>query len=219
MEHTDAVRLQAVEKYILGELSPAARDEFETHYFDCAVCSFNLRAGIAFAAGTRQFFTEAPAQAKRSPSAGWFSWLKPMVAAPVMAALLFIIGYQYTVSSPRSNPAVGTWFSLVESNVKGPAGQVFNIAPGQSFSVFFDITAQPKSAESVFEVELVDPAGKAVSSATVSAQAAQKSVLYSIPSPSQGEYKLVISEKAAGSTAKVSEIPFTVAFSSRIQQH
>lgn len=220
MEHNDAVRLQAVEKYILGELSPAVRDEFETHYFDCAVCSFNLRAGVAFAAGTRQFFAEAPARAKREPPAGWFSWLKPMIAVPVMAALLVVIGYQYSVGTQRSAPPVGTWYSLVESNVKGPAGQTLNVFQGKPFSVFFDITATPKSADSVFLVELVDPAGRTVSNAVVSAQAAQKPVLYNVPTPSrEGEYNLIISDKSAGATIPAGKVSFTVAFSPQIQQH
>jgi len=220
MEHNDAVRLQAVEKYILGELPPAVRDEFETHYFDCAVCSFNLRAGVAFAAGTRQLFTEAPVRAKSKPSAGWFSWLKPMIAVPVMAALLLVIGYQYSVGTQRSAPAVADWHSLVESNVKGPAGQTVHVAQGKPFSVFFDITAQPKSADSVFLVTLVDPTGKIVSSAEVSAQAAQKPVLYNVPAPSrEGEFNLIISEKTAGATSPAGKVSFTVAFSSQIQQH
>jgi hypothetical protein len=228
MEHTDAIRLQAVEKYILGELPPRARDEFETHYFDCVECSLNLRAGVAFAGASRQFFAEESARQADVivPKVGWLAWLRPLVVVPTFAALLLVIGYQNAVSIPRlretlaSAPAtatvtaVGTWFSLVDSNVKGPAGQTLTVPSGQSFSVFFDITAQPKSADSAFQVELVDPTGKTVSSAAVSAQAAQKPVLYTIPAPTrEGEYKLIILEKAAGSTAKVSEISFTVAFS------
>jgi hypothetical protein len=216
MEHTDAVRLQAVEKYILGELAPSLRDEFEVHYFDCMDCSLNLRSGVAFAAASRQFFAESFVRQAEIVAAkpGWFSWLKPIVAAPVMAALLLIIGYQYAVSTPRSNPAVGTWYSLVESNVKGPAGQTLIVPQGKPFSVFFDITATPKSSDSVFLVELVEPAGKTVSSAEVSAQAAQKSVLYNVPAATrEGEYNLVISEKTAGAKTPAGKVSFTVAFS------
>jgi len=219
MEHNDAVRLQAVEKYILGELSPTVQDEFETHYFDCAVCSFNLRTGVAFAAGTRQFFVEPPVVA---PRAGWLAWLRPLVVVPTFAALLFVVLYQNTVSIPRLQEtlatapaaAVGPWFSLVDSNVKGPAERTLTVSPSQSFSVFFDITAQPKSADSVFQVELIDPSGKTVSTAAVSAQSAQKPVLYSVPAPTrEGEYKLIVLEKAGGSSTRVSEILFAVAFS------
>jgi len=63
MEHTDAVKLQAVEKYILGELTPSLREEFEAHYFDCTACALNLRTGVAFAAVSRQYFAESSAPA------------------------------------------------------------------------------------------------------------------------------------------------------------
>jgi hypothetical protein len=35
MDHLEAKRIQAAEKYVLGELTPALRDEYEEHYFDC----------------------------------------------------------------------------------------------------------------------------------------------------------------------------------------
>jgi len=32
MDHNDAVRLQAAEKYVLGEFPPDLRDEYEEHF-------------------------------------------------------------------------------------------------------------------------------------------------------------------------------------------
>jgi len=34
MDHSEALRQQAAEKYVLGELPPPLRDEFEAHYFE-----------------------------------------------------------------------------------------------------------------------------------------------------------------------------------------
>jgi hypothetical protein len=44
MGHDEAVRILATEKYLLGELSPELRDQFEEHLFDCQRCAFDLRA-------------------------------------------------------------------------------------------------------------------------------------------------------------------------------
>ena len=44
MNHADTVALGAVEKYFLGELSVAERDEFEAHFFECAECASQLQA-------------------------------------------------------------------------------------------------------------------------------------------------------------------------------
>ena len=48
MNHQDAMQLMAVEKYLLNELPPQVRDDFEAHYFDCPECAADLRATDAF---------------------------------------------------------------------------------------------------------------------------------------------------------------------------
>ena len=45
MDHEAAVQQMVVEQYLLDELAPELRDEFEEHLFDCAECSLDLRAG------------------------------------------------------------------------------------------------------------------------------------------------------------------------------
>ncbi|MBS1842339.1 MAG: zf-HC2 domain-containing protein [Acidobacteria bacterium] len=213
MEHNDAVRLQAVEKYILGELSPAVRDEFETHYFDCAVCSFNLRAGVAFAAGTRQLFAEAPARVRREHSAGWFSWLRPMIAVPVMAVLLFVIGYQYV--SSRSSSEVEAWYSLSDSSVHGSSGTRIEARRGQGFHILFDVLPAPQNPNATLLVEVQDVAGRTVLRKSVSALLAQKSLILDLPADfKEGEYKVVVFDLASGSPVRLEQLTFTVAFSS-----
>ena len=222
MEHNEVVRLQAVEKYILGELSPSLRDEFETHYFDCAVCSFNLRAGVAFAAGTHQFFTETQTRAAATvPKHGLFAWLKPMIAAPVMAALLFVIGYQYFAG--RANQPVSeiqAWYSLNDSSVHGSSGTHIEVQQGQGFRLMFDITRAPQNTDGILRIEVRDSAGKAVLRRNLSSHLAQKSVILDLPANFKaGDYKVVVFDQTTGSTSPIQELPFTVAFSSQIQEH
>ena len=222
MEHNEVVRLQAVEKYILGELSPAVRDEFEAHYFDCAVCSFNLRAGVAFAAGTRQFFTETHTRAVATISKpGWFAWLRPVIAAPVMAALLLVIGYQYFAG--RGNQPlteIQPWYSLNDSSVHGSSGTHIEAPQGQGFRLMFDITNAPQKTDGILRIEVRDSAGKVVLSRILSSRLAQKSVILDLPADFKaGDYKIVVFDQAAGSSAPIQELPFTVAFFSKIHQH
>ena len=42
MDHRDALREMAVEKYLLGELTGESRDIFENHLFDCEQCAADL---------------------------------------------------------------------------------------------------------------------------------------------------------------------------------
>ena len=230
MDHTEAVRMQAVEKYILGELSPFHRAQFEEHYFDCADCALNLRAGVAFAAASRQYFAESAVAEKavRTPRAGWFGWLKPLVAVPAFAALIAVITYQNTVSIPRlqretqfsTAAAIAPWFSLVNASVHGSSGTRIEIQPGQAFYLFFDITATPRQADSVFLLQVQDSTGKTLVQSSVPAERAQKSVVLPIPPGfREGDYKLLILAKTAGTSVSAGELPFTVAFSTQIQQH
>jgi anti-sigma factor RsiW len=48
MNHDDAIREQAVERYLLGELAEDARVRFEEHFFDCTVCASELTTGTLF---------------------------------------------------------------------------------------------------------------------------------------------------------------------------
>jgi len=48
MDHSEAVRMQAGEKYVLGELSPVLREEYEEHFFACVACALEVKAAAAF---------------------------------------------------------------------------------------------------------------------------------------------------------------------------
>ena len=44
MDHNEAVRIQATEKYVLGELPPPLRNEFDEHFFECQECAQDVKA-------------------------------------------------------------------------------------------------------------------------------------------------------------------------------
>jgi len=44
MDHSEALRLQAAERYVLGELSPELREQYEEHYFTCEECASDVKA-------------------------------------------------------------------------------------------------------------------------------------------------------------------------------
>jgi len=63
MDHNEAIQLQAAEKYVLGELSPPLRDEFEEHFFDCQECALDVKAAAGFVDNARHVwrFAASPA--------------------------------------------------------------------------------------------------------------------------------------------------------------
>jgi len=53
MDHDEALQLQAAEKYVLGELPPSQRDEFEEHFFECQECALDVKAVAEFVDNAR----------------------------------------------------------------------------------------------------------------------------------------------------------------------
>ena len=53
MSHDEAVAGMMADKYLLRELPEQQRDEFEAHYFDCADCADDVRAGQQLIEGIR----------------------------------------------------------------------------------------------------------------------------------------------------------------------
>jgi len=56
MDHEEAVRLQAAEKYVLGDLAEELCEAYEEHYFDCQECATDVIATAAFVDGARDIF-------------------------------------------------------------------------------------------------------------------------------------------------------------------
>jgi hypothetical protein len=101
MEHNRAVEIQAVERYLLGEVPPEEREDFEEHYFTCAECAQDVRAAARFRANAREILRDpeqfSPAEKDRR-SVWWrFPTLGPLAAA---FTLLCAVAYQNLVTIP-----------------------------------------------------------------------------------------------------------------------
>ena len=107
MDHGESIRLMAAEKYLLGELTPELREQFEEHFFDCQECALDVRAGAALVEHSKVVLSEPVAVPPlRVPvaaptRAAWFAWLRPALVVPILAALLVVIGYQKLVTYPQ----------------------------------------------------------------------------------------------------------------------
>src|ERR1051326_5365984 len=101
MDHELAIRNQAVERYILGEMQPEERDAFEEHFFLCELCADDVRATSAFAEGARAVFREPQRWPK--PKRSWFSatWMPSLAFAGAAALCLVFTAYQNLAVIPR----------------------------------------------------------------------------------------------------------------------
>jgi hypothetical protein len=89
MNHSEAVTSGAVERYLLGQLSAAESEEFESHYFDCLECTRELRVAAIFEDNVRAVVLEE----RRSPKPSIWGWLwqRPWSVVPAVAGSAFAV--------------------------------------------------------------------------------------------------------------------------------
>ena len=215
MDHNEAVRQNATERYLLDELDPEVRDQFEEHLFDCQDCALDVRAAAMFVEQSKIVLAEPVAHAavKRpavAPAkAGWFAWLRPAFAVPVFAILLAVIGYQNLVTYPKlaaavQQPQTGPWAS-VNVSTRGAATIAIKTHPGEGFGLLVNL---PPDTEFVsYTVELYNPAGKLEWSGPLSAESADQGRQIYIPGRNRlpGSYTLAVrGVNAAGESKEIS---------------
>lgn len=235
MDHDEAVRLYAAEKYLLGELPKEQHAAYEEHYFDCAACAEDLKATVAFMEGARQVVRESVPEIiqdkKLVPAASlvevWFSRLfKPAFVIPVVAALLFFIVYQNGVTIPSlrlassrlASAEVVKSFSLmsVGSRGEGLSSRTISVRPKEDFGLDVDM---PGNSPTGYICDIQGEDGQVRFALPVSADAAKRSVHIHIPGGSllPGKYSFLIftgqtppvpSDRANA----VAQKPFTVEF-------
>ena len=212
MDHEVVVRQKLTEQYLLNELSSQARDEFEEHYFDCPKCALDVQAGALFVEQSKIVLGEEPVAAGlrvrggAAPKPGWFAWLRPAFAVPVMALLLGVIGYQNLVTLPQARQLMGqpqvfqSW-ALLNIGTYGEA-QPITAAPGQGFLLFVRIP--PDGAFASYKADLYNPAGKLEWSLTFPAAASQDQWPVQVPAANResGTYQLAVRGVTAAGESK-----------------
>jgi len=228
MEHNEAVRLQAAEKYVLGELTGAQRDEYEEHYFDCAECALDVKAAVAFVETGRAVLRaergEAIAAKPVRPSGGWLFWLRPAIAVPALAVLLAVIAYQSAVTIPQAKREAGlnsgqffsSSFSLQMANTRGGEELKVRVRPEESFSLKFDFT--PAKVFDSYYCKLQDGSGRTLLQVVVPGTSVNQEAQFVIPGGlvRPGKYRLVFTgapgASGQGSGEEVLRLSFLVEF-------
>jgi hypothetical protein len=142
MDHTQAVQSQAVEKYVLREMTETEALAFEEHFFTCKECAGDVAAESVFVDTARDVFEETkfkPAAAERGPSLGdklraFGSVLaRPGALAFTTAAFALLTIYQgmFVIPSLRSAAQPQQLFAYhLKESVRG--SQSIAIPPGAS---------------------------------------------------------------------------------------
>lgn len=209
MDHEVVVREKMTEKYLLEELDPALRDQFEEHFFECPECARDVRAGSEFVAHSKNILAEGRETAKTHAGAGaserargvgfgagWLSWLRPAFAVPALAVLLAVIGYQNLVTLPRLEQSGNQARMLPAATVNlltyGANASSLPVHEGEGFLV--NVIVPPGHRYAAYRVDLYSPAGKLEASVPIAGSAADETWPIQFPPASRqsGTYKLTV---------------------------
>ena len=215
MDHPEAIRLMAVEKYLLNELSPELRRSFEEHLFECQECEFDVQAGYALIDGSKEALASAAVEVPKAVVPGkqssWLAWFRPAFAAPVMALLVAVVGYQNLVTVPglknevaaAQAPQILNPVYLTAGTSRSENQVTVTTKRNRPFTLTVDIPAESRFTS--YLCELQSPSGELEGSLTVSAEAAKNSVSMSMypKHGNSGTYQLVVFGVSQDGTQKV----------------
>lgn len=201
MDHNEAVRQHATERYLLDELEPEIRDQFEEHLFDCQDCALDVRAAAMFVEQSKVILAEPamPSISKVNEKAakpGWLAWLRPAFAVPLLALLVAVIGYQNFVTYPKltaeaNQPQTGPWAS-VNVSTRGASEMVIKTHAGEGFGLIVNLP--PEDGFASYAVDLYNPAGKLEWSGPIATAPAEEGRQIYIPGHNRvpGTYTLAV---------------------------
>lgn len=110
MEHNEASKSNAIERYILGEMSETERDSFEEHFFGCGECARDLHMTEIFRANAKAVFEDRAQLSIPMANTFWQRVSQPILS--IAAAALLAVGslsvYQNLVTIPRLNQIAET---------------------------------------------------------------------------------------------------------------
>ncbi len=233
MNHSEAIKQMAAERYLLDELTPETREEFEEHVFDCPECALDLRAGTVFVTEAKvqlpALAATAAAKTKAPKTVGkpsfWSVLWRPAFAAPAFAALLMVVLYQNlvtfpslrdTATQPRIVPLAALhWATRGTSHLSLSADRTHGVA------LPVDLSAEPGVAPAAsYAFELRDPQGKTAWTGTISAptQETDREQPFSLVIPGKmlqnGSYSLkVTSVSSQGERTPIEQYKFDIVVS------
>jgi hypothetical protein len=219
MDHLEADKTKAVERYMLGDLSVSEVEEFERHFFDCPQCSEELRMLTIFQENARAVFGEQdltpipPSVHAPESAAGWWRGFSPLFWnrswATAMAALVIGVFAGYMAFTMREGAQAIKGYPLYaiargeETIVSPPAGSKF-------YRVYFDKGWDGDYAS--YRAVVRDTAGATKLSIPVDLDAQDEEVEVLIPTRklASGKYVLVMMGSNAGKETELALLPYTL---------
>jgi hypothetical protein len=209
MEHEDAIRTRAVDRYLLDDMGEDERMIFEEHYFDCRVCAADITEGTRMMVAGRVVVKRAVPPPNVVPiRPNWFEWIPAAAAASVVFGLLGT-GMGYRIAEMRHRPATELVHPVQIDTVvtrAGTSGQVPTVHAGDELR--FDV--EPRDAAASYDA-VVTRDGKIQSRHGISREMAADAISLRLGELPAGRCELVIEGvRKDGKRFEITRTPFQV---------
>jgi hypothetical protein len=211
--------MQAVERYMLGDLSVSEVEEFERHFFDCPQCSEELRALTIFQENVRAVFQEQdlapvppPVHAPES-AAGWWRGFSPQFwsrgwGLALAALAIGIFAGFFAFSSPDGAQAVGAY--PLYAQARGEETVVSPAAGSNFYTMYFDKTWEGEFPS--YRAAVRDTSGGEKLSVPVTLGAPGEAIHVLVPTRKlpAGKYVLVMIGVGPDKETELARFPYTL---------
>lgn len=233
MNHDEALKSLAVERYLLKEMTETERNSFEEHYLACAECFEAVMFGSEFIQQAGDVLREreparqpaaaavAPAPLMATPRGFFKGLLRPSLAPAFAMLFLFAAGatvYESILIHKQSE---------MIADLKAPAIEMRYLLRGQSHAAVRTITVPrssrirlaaeftPSDQFASYEARILDNAGAVVYSLPFSAESSQEIIEVSLIAGAlkPGSYSMVVQGVSSdGARTPLGEKPFVLHF-------
>src|SRR5262245_19139429 len=168
MNHDEAIKLEATERYLLDEMEQDERDSFEDHYFDCPVCANDVKSALALGDAVRAVGMPETKRVVVRPER--FEWRR--LTAPLAAAASVVVTF-LTMNMRVVAPLKAQLASLTQIGV--PQRHTFDETRGADDFVFegrstfeLDVRIAPADVAPRYDWAIYDAQGKVQKQGSVS---------------------------------------------------
>jgi hypothetical protein len=225
MDHSEAIQRRATERYLLGELTPDQREQFEEHFFSCPECADDVRRGAILIDNARQVLDQetiadenrvVPWRLRRR---GFLGFRPTWTLAAALILLAGAFTYQNLVTIPKlknaeTRPQALTSFSLITAGSRGGVSTVLQVPQNAAFGLYVDIPTT--GTFPYYTVAIETESGDRPVHLKVSAEQAKDTVQILVPAGvlKGGKETLVIEGCTApnSATTEIARYPFVIKF-------
>jgi hypothetical protein len=224
MNHDEAIREQAVERYLLGELAEDARARFEEHFFDCTICASELKTGALFVDALR---TDRQAARPSRPDIRLLPKrtaprLRPWLV-PALAASLLVVAYQNVLVLPAMRRAANVaqapavMNNVVLANIDARGGDIPKVVAPALGSFLLSVDIPSKGDYASYICLLYNSSGEQLWQMPITVQQAENTVSLRVPTEKAAsgtnELRVLGVPAAGGSPVEVGRYRFSLQIS------